>query len=710
MPRVPAPLCFLIALLTIAPIAKAEEPVSREFEEIIVTATRTERKSAEVPAAVSAVTEEQLEDMPMLGPREALTGLPGVQAETRNNGYDARLIIRGAGLKARYGVREIMVLLDGIPITDPDGMTRLDFVDTQLIKQVEVVRGPNSTLYGANASGGVINITTRNPFEERKSLRIGYGADSTQLINGLYGTHFGSTYLTLSATHKQSDGWRQWNAFESDQASLRLGKLFDDGSSLEGVYSYTEADLQLPGTLSKAEFNEDPGQLTSEPFRHSGRYSTIHSGNLRYEKEIGVWTLKPLVYLQSWEHYHPVPGTINDGGSDIIGIDLQGNRTHELFGIPATLTLGTAGQIDDGDNHKYTYRDVKTSFTPFPPPGSEKILYILSDAKGDLAEISSEQVSKAGIYLQESLEPGKDWIIDLGIRYDRVAFDIDSTVYREFIWGADSYRTYDTPLEIRVKENFAAVSPRLGVVYRLTDTLNLYGNISTGFQTPQASELGDNPDLDPAFTYNYEAGLKYRHADGHSLDMTIFWQEVEDEIIQTLLADNQVAYSNAGQTEKFGVEVAGKAKLPYHLVLHGSYTYSDFIFNQFEEPLWVYNPDTRATEVVVFDRSGNQLPYIPKHQYSLGLSWRHPSGFEARVDTYSWGEYWVDNANSEKYDGYDLLTNLMVGWEQKPWNIALDISNLFDKTYAMEVTKSGDELRYRPGAPRTWFAKLSYSF
>lgn len=710
MPRILSSLFIIMALLALPLSVDAEEPVSQEFEEIVVTATRTERKSAEVPAAVSVVTEEQLEDMPLLGPREALTGLPGVQAETRNNGYDARLIIRGAGLKARYGVREIMVLLDGVPITDPDGMTRLDFVDTQLIEQVEVVRGPNSTLYGANASGGVINITTRNPFEERKSLRVGYGADNTQLLNGLYGTHFGSTFLTLSATHKQSDGWREWNEFKSDQASLRLGHLFDDGSSLEGVYSYTEADLQLPGTLTETEFKEDPGQLTSEPFRHNGRYSTIHSGNLRYEKELGAWALKPLVYLQSWEHYHPVPGTINDGGSDIVGVDLQGNRKHALFGIPATLTLGTAGQLDDGDNRKYTYRDVMTSFVPFPPPGSEKILFTLSDARGDLAEISAEQVSKAGVYLQESLEPGDDWIIDLGIRYDRVKFDIDSKVYREFIWGANSYRTYETPLKIDVNETFDAVSPRLGVVYRLTEELNLYGNISTGFQTPQASELSDNPDLDPAVTYNYEAGIKYRHADGHSLDMTVFWQEVEDEIVQTLLADNQVAYSNAGQTDKFGVEVAGRAKLPYDLVLYGSYTYSDFTFNQFDEPLRVYNPDTKTTEVVVFDRSGNQLPYIPRHQYSLGLSWQHSSGFKARIDTYSWGEYWVDNANSEKYGGYDLLTNLLVGWEKGPWDLSLDISNLFDKTYAMEVTKSADDLLYRPGAPRTWFAKLSYAF
>ena len=82
-----------------------------------------------------------------------------------------------------YEVITIMVLLDGVPITDPDGMTRLDFVDTQLVERIDVVRGPNSTLYGANATGGVINVITRDPFAAVKSLRVGAGSDDSQLYS-----------------------------------------------------------------------------------------------------------------------------------------------------------------------------------------------------------------------------------------------------------------------------------------------------------------------------------------------------------------------------------------------------------------------------------------------------------------------------------------------------------------------------------------------
>ena len=673
------------------------------LEEVVVTATRSDRTILDVPAAVSTVNEERLNDLPLLGIKESLGGLPGVQSETRNGGYDARLIIRGAGLKARYGVREIMVLLDGVPITDPDGMTRLDFVDTQLIKQIDVVRGPNSTLYGANATGGVINVITRDPFDEKKTVTTGFGNDNTQVYSFLYGTSFGDNFFSVNGTHKETDNWREWNEFSSTQGSLKAGRLLANGGVLSGMVSYTEADIQLPGGLTKEEYDEDPSQLSSEPFRHKGRYSEIVSSNLRLEKELGRWTFKPLVYLQDWEHFHPVTGTINDGGATVAGTDLQADYRHSVFGRGAELTAGFSGQIDDGDNTKYTYRD-------YARTSSGALDYTLSDACGDLAEQSDEQVTKWGLFLQESLHPQESWTIDLGLRYDHVKFDLDTTVFQEFIWGADRYKVYETPQVILTNRSFDHLSPRFGTTWKLSDQFSLYGNISTGVQTPQASELNDNDELDPALTINYEIGFKMRHKAGHRLDLTLFYQKVEDEIVQTILEESQTSYSNAGQTSKFGLELAGETVLPAGWKTGISYTYSDFTYDRFTEPVYQYNPALGATELLLLDRSGSRLPYIPRHQFSWFLAYQHPKGFKARFETASWGEYWVDNANSEKYEGYDQICRLQLGWESGPWDLAIDVSNLFDEKYAMEVTKSGDDLRFRLGAPRSIFAKLSYSF
>jgi len=696
---------LLLALLGGACLAPgrsaAEELGSHEVDEVVVSATRTERKTEDIPAAVSTVTKEELKDMRLLGVKEALTGMAGVQAETRNGGYDARLIIRGAGLKARYGIREIMILLDGVPITDPDGMTRLDFVDTQLIERVDVVRGPNSTLYGANAAGGVVNVITRNPFEEIRGLTLGYGSDDTRLYNLIYGTSVGQTYFTLSGTHKSTDGWRQWSRFETSQGGARIGHLFADGSTLEMNFNYTEADLQLPGSLSEEAFRADSTQLTSEPFRHSSRDSEIYSTGLKLKKDFGAIQLKPLVYYQHWQHLHPVTGMINDGGADVYGVDIQADLEHSFFGRKGLLTFGTAGQVDASEGDKFTYRDVATS-----PSG--QILFTLSDAKGELAEFNDDTVSKWGVYAQESLTLSEPWLLDFGVRYDRVKFDLEAEIFQEFVFGANRYLPNRQSIE--VDRSYDQISPRIGSVYKVTDWLHLYGNLSTGFQTPQSSELAENPDLDVARTRNIETGLKGRFPGGHRFDLAVFYMEVQDEIVQTVLEGGETSYSNAGETDKRGIELEMEVHPLPGLALGGTYTYSDFEFDEFLEPVRIFNPVSGTTETVLLDRGGNRLPYIPEHQYSVFGLYRHSSGFKCRIDANSWGEYWVDNANSEKYSGYDFLTNFMVGWENDRWNVTVDAYNVFDKLYAMEVTKSGETLAFRPGAPRTLFAKVSYQF
>ena len=111
-----------------------------------------------------------------------------------------------------------------------------------------------------------------------------------------------------------------------------------------------------------------------------------------------------------------------------------------------------------------------------------------------------------------------------------------------------------------------------------------------------------------------------------------------------------------------------------------------------------------------YDRSGNQIPYVPRHQYSISLDYNHPIGFNARVQANSWGSYYTDNANSQKYAGYDFLTKLMLGYDKGPHSIALNVDNLFDKRYAVEVKGTGDDTQYYAGAPRTAMLAYTYNF
>lgn len=674
--------------------AQAEQVKEKrmDLDEVVVTATRTERTTEEIPAAVSVVTKEDIKDTRMFSLKEALTGLPGVQSESKNGGYDTRLIIRGAGLKARYGVREIMILLDGVPITDPDGMSRLDFVDSEMVERIDVVKGPNSTLYGANAAGGVVNIITKNLFEETKNAKIGYGSYDTESYNGLYGTHFGDTYISASGSRRLTDSWREWNTFSTDQGSLKIGHLFSGNSSVEANISLTQADLQLPGTLTEAQYKKDITQLTSEQWRHMGRYSDILYSSLKGEAVLGDVKLKPVAYFQKWDHYHPVTGLINDGGAYVYGTDIQADLKHTVAGMKGLVTAGIAGQIDKTDGDKYTYRN-------FVSGGGGRLLFTTSDNKGSFAERGKDKISKWGVYAQESLTPSDSWIVDVGIRYDRVEFDLHTDQFIQYNYATARYVA--NRATIARDATFDRVSPRIGIVHKLTPMVNLYGNLSTGFQTPQTSELNLNPDLTPSKTYNYETGLKARSGKGHSIDLSLFYITVKDDIVQTILPGNQSSYSNAGETRKKGAELSAKIQVLKGLHIGGAYTYSDFTFTEFNEVINGKN----------FSRDGNRLPYIPEHQYTLFAAYKHPSGFRFRAETNTWGRYEVDNANTETYKGYSFITNILAGYEVNGWGFSLGINNLFDTRHAIEVTKdSGGAAKYRPGAPWTWMATVEYKF
>jgi len=112
-----------------------------------------------------------------------------------------------------------------------------------------------------------------------------------------------------------------------------------------------------------------------------------------------------------------------------------------------------------------------------------------------------------------------------------------------------------------------------------------------------------------------------------------------------------------------------------------------------------------------YRRDGNRLPYVPMHQYSLFAAYKHSSGLRFRVETKTWGEYEVDNANSETYKGYSFITNALVGYEWKGLDFTFDAYNIFNTLHAIEVTKdSGGTAKYRPGDPITLMARIGYKF
>ncbi len=681
-----------------------------KLDKIQFTATRIERKELDIPAGVETITDEDIEMERQYNVSEFLESLPGVQATTKNGGYDVRLIIRGGGLKAPYAVREINVMLDGVPITDPDGFTRLDFIDTQLIEQIDIVKGPNSTLYGANSAGGVVNFITINPLKfQGFKIRAGYGNYGTYMFRMLYGgSNNKDLYYNANFSYRKSYSWRDWNRFESFQTTIKTAWLIDYNSSLETTLSFTKSDLQLPGSLTKEEFESNPTQATSSAWRKSGRYSRIFFLSNKYTNELSKdLTLKLTAYLQRWTHYHPVFGRINDGGSYVGGIDTQLEYKHKLFGKKALLIVGLQGRYDHYDTQRYLYnlcmlQDGTVDFCANANFGNP-IDYVLTDDKGDLYDKQKNRNYTISVFIQETIHPTEKLTLDLGLRFDTVKFDIEQTSYYELKYFPGYYYSkLDTPVKDTATKTWNYFSPRLGLVYKINPNVSVYGTISTGFQTPQDSELLTNKNLDASTTTNYEIGAR-AVSNNFYLSSSVFYMITDKEIVQTYDNGERV-YANAGKTDKKGFELEGKFKLLSGTFLGASYTYYDFKYKDF----------------VFTDRNGNTYnfsdktpAYIPEYMYSLYLMGKYKFGLKFRVELNTWGPYYVDNANTEKYDGYKNIVNLMVGYEQgKQWEISFDVRNLFDRKYAAEYIKddtSGSYYIY-PAPPRTYLIRASYRF
>ncbi|MEI2782097.1 MAG: TonB-dependent receptor [Candidatus Competibacter sp.] len=696
----------LALILTSLPFAAQAEDRAEEMrlDEITITDTREERASGEVPQAIAVVGKEALEEKKMFNVKEALQEIPGVFVDSKNGGFDARLIIRGAGLKATYGIREIMVLRDGVPLSDPDSFTRLDFVDTQDIERIEIAKGPGN-LFAAGSSGGAIQIFSKSVFDDSaNNLKLGVGTEGTQNYHLRYGLIGESQAVALTATHRAMDNdWRIWNQFDTTQTSIKHGLMLD-GGSLESEISYAEANIQLPGAMDKTLYDQfvatGKQTATSEAWKNSGRYSKVLFLNSKYEMERGDFTFKPRVYYNTWYHYHPVTGIVNETENWVwnLGADLEGQWKH-----PGGSLVGgiTARQERTPDARKYQYSQVQTTTSRGACVDSAtatgRITATCSDAKGRLAEIDDATNLLTGIYLQESWRPSDRWIVDIGMRYDTIDFTDDNQQFWQYDYAAGKY----VPGEgaTHSDKTYRLPAPKLAVLYKLTDSLNLFGTIAQAGQVPSQSEFSNNPDLDAPISRNYEVGLKGRSKDWR-FDASVYLNNVEKEIV-TINTGGVNDFVNAGETERKGLELSGSVNLPEGFEIGGYYGYADYTYKSFSEPVGGVN----------VDRAGNAVPFIPKNQYGAFLGWASPTGWKARLSSNTWGEYWLDNANTEKYEGWDWVTNLALSYEMKGHSLTLNADNLFDEHYAMEVKKdTTGKVTYAAAAPRTLLLTYRYDF
>ncbi|MGK7296257.1 MAG: TonB-dependent receptor family protein [Candidatus Wenzhouxiangella sp. M2_3B_020] len=673
------------AIVTMLLLTAAAGAQVTRLEPVEVTAPRSVLELDEVPASVTVIDADEIaRGRPLTSLAELLAEVPGLFVQNRSNAaQDARIALRGFGARSSFGIRGVAIVVDGIPQTLPDGQSQVDAIDLAEVERIEVLRGPASGLYG-NAAGGVILITTRAPGEGRDA-RFEQVVGRHGLLDSRAALAGGDERLgmRLSASRSEQDGFREHSAYRQYRAGVNLRWQPDPVTRVTAVADWFSAPEELdpggvtaavaagtPRAARPANVAFDAGEALDQ--WRLGANVSHRFGDAR-DQRVG---LTAFAFLRDFSNRLP----FESGGQvaferEFTGADAQYELDSELGGKPQRLTAGfdLRRQVDDRERFDN-----------------------LGGVRGPRVLAQRERVDSIGAYVQHRLHLSPDWTLRTGIRFDEVRLDVDDRFLSN---GDDSGR-----------RTWSEWSPGLGVIWQARDSLSVFANVGTAFQTPTTTELanpedpgsggGFNRALDPQTARSYELGLRGRAGSRLRYEATVFRARIDDAIVSFEVpgfsGTGRDFFRNAGRSSRTGLELAGRARLAESLRLRAGYAYSDFEFDRFV--------------TAGGDFSGNRLPGVPRHRGFASLDWTAFAGFYAGADLRAASGVPADNANTASSPDYGVV-DVHAGYRttRAPLDIdlAVGVGNLFAERYIDNVRVNAFGGRYFEPAPgRTWHVRL----
>lgn len=662
--------------------------------EISVTGTREETAKAETPATIGAVAEEEIEFTRPAHPSELMGRISGVHINVTNGEGHATAIRHPITTGAVY-----LFLEDGIPTRSTGFYNHNALYETNLPQAagVEVTKGPGTSLYGSDAIGGIVNVITKpSPLEPEAEVNLELGEAGWRRFLGSTGTPVGEGGVRADLNLTHTDGWRDGTEYDRQSANLRWDG-YVGGASLKALFTVSNIDQQTAGTsrLSEEDYKNNPTKnYTPISYREVQSYRF----SLDYEKEDhdSLLSITPYVrsntmeYMPNWSlGYDP---NITETGHNSLGVQLKyrkdfaPNRTRLVVG--ADLDYSPGNRLEHSINPAKT-GDIYTSYTV------NEVIYDY-----DVTYIGVSPY----IHLETSLNERTR--LTAGLRYDKMQYDYKNKMADGALtinpWGTLRTVTYNHPTDTTV--DFSHLSPKLGLTYLFNDHLSGFASYRRAFRAPSEGDLfrpGRSPEsleLEPVKVDSYELGLRGRTG---SLDyeLSVYHMLKTDDLVSYKDPVTDETYTaNAGETLHQGIEITAGAALAAHWRLDVSYSYGRHTYED-----WVESGT---------DYSGKEIPSAPSHLVNtrLGYAPAQLKGGKVELEWERLGPYWLDNANTERYDGHDLF-NLRVNYTvSKKLQVYGRVMNLTDVRYATAAALSSGLPQYAPGAPRTFYAGLSTKF
>ncbi|MGB0127134.1 MAG: TonB-dependent receptor [Rhodocyclaceae bacterium] len=687
------------ALSNSFPAAASADGPAVSVDPVVVTGSRVEHNTFDLPAAVEVVGAERIgADQARVNASEALAAVPGVTVLNRQNyAQDLQISSRGFGARSAFGVRGMRLIADGIPASMPDGQGQAATFNLDRAERIEVMRGPMSAVYG-NHAGGVIQLFTPDgkgrPTVEAGVSAGGYGTWKADLSS--QGEVGGLGYV-IDASRFSSDGYREHSAVIRDQSMAKLTFRPDGASKLTLIANdFRQSDAQDPLGLDWERARTDPRSVDPVALTFNTRKSIEHTqGGVTYERRFGEDSLQVSAYTgrRAVVQYQSIPrgpqgnlrhsGGVIDFDRDFAGIGARWTMRRPLAGGTFTATAGIDHETSEDARRGY-----------------ENFVGSTLGVKGRLRRNETDTVTSTDPYAQAEWQ-GERWGFTAGLRHSNVRFEVDDK-YVATGNGDDGG-----------KVSYRRTTPVVAVLYKVAPTLNLYASVARGFETPTLNELfysgpggSFSFDLKPATSTHLEIGAKAFLGEESRLDLALFEVRTRDELVVASATGGRTSYRNAGKTTRQGVELALDSRWRGGFTSRIAYTALRAVYDD------AFASSSGRVE------AGNRLPGVPRSSLFGELAWRHAaSGFHSAVEVVGRDKVCVEDTNTRKAAPGFFVANLRFGLEgQKgPWNLKsfVRLDNVFDKQYIGSVVVGDTNGRYYEPAPgRNWLvgASARYSF
>jgi iron complex outermembrane receptor protein len=678
------------------PVADTAEP--DQVINIIVTAQKQPEKPQDVPISLTTLSQAEIEDGKIDSFRDVAANTPNFFTTVSDRAFNFQTI-RGLGNANFLSRDSISFFIDDVPYENVHQLLPGALFD---LERVEVLRGPQSTLYGRNSQAGVVNIISRQPTNSPEiTLGASYGNfNQRQLefsasdaviedklkfrIAGIYDARDGfteNTFLDDDANNLSSIGGRAnvvWTPSEEWNISFNAtGAGNNDGDNTYVPIDQEdpfETELDIPGNTDLS-INTQSLRVGYAGTGFKLTSITARNGtNLNYNAD-GDYSSEDLFEFDTRQETTIVSQEIRFQSPD------DAERLRWIVG----------GYFQDRNY------DIDPQQTKFSTAGGAAFLGV-ETAGSSVTQGRYDQTTLAG-FGQIDFKLIDPLTLTAGLRYEN---SDESLERRSFVLSEGDNSSENTPF-VDSSVNDDAVIPKFAVEYSFSSNISTYGSITRGYKPPTQNYSTDDPtlrDVEAEKSWNYELGVKSSWLnDRLSVNVAGFINDVSD--FQVALAGDTGFFEDITNAEVLirGVELEAKAKPIQGLDLIAGFGYVDAEYTDY------INPFTGE------DFEGNRLIYAPEFTLNLAAQYRAKFGLFSRVELQGLGNYFFNDDNSLKQASLALV-NARIGYETEQYGIYFYANNIFDEEYltAAFVSETAGSTLASYGDRRTFGIQVKSEF